>query len=150
MTKEELTVKIMQDIGLEIDRNNNVIDQDTGVQLQFKGKNVKFNACSPVSISKGDVLLDPVENPTMMSQLFSHFTNKLDDEDGRYISIVYSSNTDKNGKGYVECKEGSNTLRSDEYYRDSLKYASLIMKLNGDEAVPLNELDSKPEQKRRK
>ena len=143
MNNTEFAVKIMQEVGLEINSDNYVIDQDTGDKLNFKGRNVKFNANGNVPLSREDILFDPLDNQTMMSQIFSYFTNKLDEQDGRYINVIYSTQPDRYSKGTVSCKENGRIIQSNEYYKDSLKYANLITKLNGAEE-DFSDLDAAP------
>lgn len=132
-SNKEFAIKMMQEIGLEITRDHHIVDQDTGDMLSFNGKLAKFYPEEGATqiIHKEDVLFDPLDNQAMMSHLFSYFTNKLDEQDGRYISVVYPSSQDRATKGVISCREGKTTISSDNYYKDSLKYGSLICKLNG-------------------
>lgn len=143
MNNIEFATKIMQEVGLETTSDNYVIDQDTGDMLNFKGKNIKFSMDGNVPLSKNDILFDPLENSNMMSQLFTYYTNKLDAQDDRYINVIYSTQQDRYSKGTVSCKEGGRIIESDEYYKDSLRYANLITKLNG-EGEDFSELDTAP------
>ena len=139
MEYDALVNKLMQEIGLDVNDNNCIIDQDNGNLLQFNGKNLKYNTDR---FSKADVPFDPIQNVKLMSHLFSYFTGKLNDEDGRYINIYYPVDIPNSKKGVIELKENNNTIRSNPYYNDSLKYADLIFKLSGEENVDLNEYDS--------
>ena len=146
----DFAIKMMQEIGLELGPNNYVVDQDTGDMLSFKGKKARFTPedQTPI-IHRDDIPFDPLNNPNMMSQLFNYYTNKLEEQDGRYIVVAYPSSQERTEKGTVSCKEGNTTVQSDEYYKDSLKYGSLICKLNGGDEK-FNEYDQAPLIKRRK
>lgn len=142
MPKVELTEKLMQEIGLEIDSNHCIVDQDNGSRLQFNGKNLKYIE-DGIRTGRNDLEFNPVENSKLMNHLFSYYTNKIHQEDGRYINIYYPVECAEN-KGFIELKDGDNNImRSGEYYNDSLKYADLIFQLNGEEDVDLSEYDSK-------
>lgn len=137
MNKEDFNNKVMQEIGLEVDSNGNVIDQDSRNLIQFKSKNIK---CT--NIGRDDIPFNPLENASLMSKLFSYYVDKLDKEDGRYVSVYYPNARDKGEKGYIELKEGNNVIKSGTYYNDSIKYAELMMTLNGNTKVDFSELDS--------
>ena len=144
-SNKEFAIKMMQEIGLEITRDHHIVDQDTGDMLSFNGKLAKFYPEEGMTqiIHNGDVLFDPLDNQGMMSHLFSYFTNKLDTQDGRYVSTVFPSTQDKAAKGTISCREGQEIIVSDSYYKDSLKYGSLISKLNGGDDK-FDEYDSAP------
>lgn len=137
MNKEDFNNKVMQEIGLEVDSNGNVIDQDSRNLIQFKSKNIK---CT--NIGRDDIPFNPLENASLMSKLFSYYVDKLDKEDGRYVSVYYPNARDKGEKGYIELKEGTNVIKSGTYYNDSIKYAELMITLNGNTKVDFSELDS--------
>ena len=127
----KFAMDVMTDVGLEIDKDDYIVDQDTGDKLMFKGRNVKFNSVNEPTLTKTDILFDPLNNQSMMSDLFLYFTNKIDEQEGRYVNVVYSEPHDRADKGTISCKENNIRISSDSYYKDSLKYASLINKLNG-------------------
>lgn len=123
--------QIMQEIGLELTPDNYVVDQDTGDLITVNGKKLKYcNEENGDRIGYTDCVFDPLNNNQLMSQLFYYYTRKLTNE-ARYISVVYSSSQDKMSKGTISCKEDNIEVKSDPYYKDSLKYGSLINKLNG-------------------
>ena len=141
----DLTVKLMQEIGLDIDNNKHIVDQDTGSLLQFNGKNLKFVENEEEFIPRGDAAFDPIGNPKLMNHLFSYYTSKIHDEDGRYVNIYYPVQDSKDvKKGAIELKEEKENikLRSENYYNDSLKYMDLILQLNGEDGN-LSEYDDK-------
>lgn len=141
----ELVNKLMQEIGLDIDNNNYIIDQDNGNQIKFNGKNLKYNSDQNNNRrNSNEILFNPIENPKLMNNLFSYYTDKINQEDGRYVNIYYPLDSgDNSGKGKIELKEDTNdTLQSNNYYNDCLKYADLIFQLGGDTNVDLTEYDS--------
>jgi len=134
-TKKEFEAKVMQEVGLEVDTNGNVVDQDTGVQFYFKNKPVKAE-----NVDRDSILFDPLNNQNMMSKIFSYHTEKLHQEEGRYVGIYYSSG-DRGEKSHIELKEGEGVIKSGSYYNDSIKLADLIMGLNGNKKVDFSDLD---------
>ena len=145
----DFAIKMMQEIGLELGPNNYVVDQDTGDALMFKGKRTRFiTDPTDMQYRRDDIPFDPLNNNNMMSNLFQYYATKLEEQDDRYISVVYQSSQERFEKGTVSCREGNDTIQSDEYYKDSLKYGSLICKLNGGNER-FDEFDAPPIVKKR-
>lgn len=147
ITKEEFEQRILQNIGLDINIDGFIFDEDTGDTLMFRNKLIKT-----VNISYGDILYDPLGNPAMMNQLFSYFLVKNEKETNvpiRIISYYYdgNGNSNKKEKGFIEIKSENYelVLKSRSYYNDSLKYADLLFRMNSsifDE--DMSNLDTEP------
>lgn len=136
---KELSDILMREIGLDIDSNQCIIDQDTGIPLEYNGKKIVYEG----NRSKTSVPFDPLNNTKMMSHLFSYYTEKVAEEDGRYFSAFYQVN-DSATKNHLEAKDESSGLviKSEPYVNDTLKYADLILKINGVE-MDLSKKDKK-------
>ena len=139
---DELSMKfntmIMNEIGLEIGARQRLYDQDTGVLVQFEGKDL----VAPGAASGREAQeFDPYNSAKMMSQMFSYYTDKLA-EAGEInpFDIIYSVDG-QNGRGRVEMKNNEDFMKSKEYVRDQCKYADLILQINGDENPDLREFD---------
>lgn len=139
---DELSMKfntmIMNEIGLEIGSRQRLYDQDTGVLVQFEGKDL----VAPGAASGREAQeFDPYNSTKMMSQMFSYYTDKLA-ESGEInpFNIIYSVDG-QNGRGRVEMKNDEEFMKSKEYVRDQCKYADLILQINGDENPDLKEFD---------
>lgn len=132
---DSLMQKIMQEIGLDIDDNNHIIDQDTGVALQFKGKQLKYINNKKCRLERNEIPFDPVCDAKLMNNLFAYYINKINAEDGRYVNIYYSVQDKNSKKGSIILKEERDniTMQSNSYYNDSLKYMDLILQLNGND-----------------
>ena len=128
----EINTIIMQEIGLEIGRNNKIYDQDTGVAPGFYG-------------GRHAIEFDPHNNKKMRGQLFGYFLNKYADESGVEIPSYHNIDDKSKDSGFIEClidEDGTlNPIRSKAYKRDSLKYTDIIMQLNGDNSVDLSKYD---------
>lgn len=135
-TKEDFNIRMLQEIGLEIDKTGHVVDQDTGTKLQFKGKHLKVGPCN-----REEIPFDPFTNSNIMSSLFGYFVSNKMEEEGRYVSTYYSTTKERNERGTIELKEGEEVVASAKYYSDSLKYGDLILKLNGNGGEDLSALD---------
>lgn len=136
MTKDDFNNKILQNIGLEIDEDNCIIDEETGDRLQIRGKYIK------TEVGEQDyncIEYNPLENPTMMNKLFGYFLDKNEKETGVGTRVYSHSTTNKKEKGHVILiQEDETTITSGNYYNDSLKYADIIFKMNS--AIKLEDL----------
>lgn len=141
MTENEKKVNdiIMQEIGLEIGQASKIYDQDTGMALRINGADVVAPGCMR---GRQTMEFDPFNNRKMMSQLFGYFLEKHSDETDQDIVTFYDMPAEDN-KGSVRCVLNDNsTIQSGNYIRDSLRYADIIVQLNGGEANSLQEFDS--------
>lgn len=140
---------IMQEIGLGVDNYQKIIDQDTRETLLFKEKNMKYSSQNNVLIGRNDMIFDPINNRFLMMSLFDHFATKIEEEDGKYISIYYDVNGE-NGSALEAVVDGEK-ITSDYYNNDSLKYLDIIMQLNDAENISLKQYDKEiPQDKGKK
>ena len=74
----ELEYKLLMEIGLDIDTEHRLVDQDFGTFVFFNGKHIKAkrNGIEPF-INKHTVYFDPVGNVKFMRQLFQYYINKI-------------------------------------------------------------------------
>lgn len=134
---------VMDEIGLYADPNGRVVDQQTDTALQIKGKNLKFPIDESVKIGRNEIEFDPLNNQTLANSLFGFYLSNRFNEDGsKYISsyATVADNANK-AKGTLEVKVGPEVMVSGEYYRDSVKYVDMIMRMNGDSNANLNRFD---------
>ncbi len=125
----EINDTIMREIGLEPNNKNQICDQDTGAVLRINDMNVIKAGCYG---GRNTVEFDPHNNRKMMTDLFGYFLNKYEEETGRSALSYYNIDDKKGNK--VELKlEDESTITSHAYKRDSLKYADIIMQLNGED-----------------
>jgi hypothetical protein len=146
----ELVYKLLQEIGIDIDGNNILVDQDTQMVIYFNGKKVKYRLDgSPIPIGKNDIYFDPINNVKLMNTLFLYYINKLQTLDGIYYNIFYPvALQDGSGKGYIEIKGPNTIIRSGLYFNDCLKYIDLLFRLSGEQFVDLSMYDSINHQRR--
>lgn len=138
---------IMQEIGLGVDNTQKVIDQDTRETLRFRDKNMKYSSTSHVHVSKNDIIFDPTETRHLMGSLFDHFTKKIEDEEGVYVSVYYDINSEEGTA--LEIVADGDKMTSDYYQNDVLKYLDIIMKLNGTDTSNLKQYDGVTVEKRK-
>ena len=141
-----LLYQLMTEIGLEIDSEMRIVDQDDGNVIMFKGKSLKVsldNYRQPF-IGRNDILFDPITNFKVMNNLFSYFIHKTSVTEGRYFNIFYPVNL-PNGRTYIEIKENNQVIRSGAYMNPCIAYIDLIFRING-EAYDLSMYDTPLEQ----
>lgn len=126
---KEINLKIMQELGLEPNRHRQLIDQDSGMAIAINGMPVMAPGYYG---GRNSIEFDPYNNKKMMNQLFGLFLEKYADENGINVSAFYNIDG-KDNSGRVECKFSDNqTVTSESYSRDTLKYVDIVMQLNGD------------------
>ncbi len=149
--KKQLNDWLMTQTGLELNEFNHVVDQDTGQELQIKGKSVRYNRNNIIRYNQGEIEFDPVDNPLIAFTICGNYLQKLDNE-GTISADVYGiTNKEKNTKGFASCRGKNGEIKGDVFDCDSLKYISLIAKINEcDPDVNLKKLDVVPKTKRKK
>lgn len=141
-----LNYQLMCEIGLEVDSEGRLVDQDLGNMILFKGKTLKVNmpGFRQPFIGRNDILFDPVNNYKIMNTIFSYYVQKLADLEGRYFNIFYPVQL-QSGKTYAEIKENMKVIRSGAYYNPCIAFIDLVFRLN-DEEYDLSAYDSQPNQ----
>ncbi len=138
--EKEINNIIMQEIGLEIGQASKIIDQDTGMALKINGADVVAPGCFR---GRQSIEFNPYNNRRMMNSLFGYFLEKHSDETGVEVVTFYDVPSYEPSKGSIKCVLNDNTtIQSGDYMRDGLKYADIIVQLNGGEANSLQDYDS--------
>lgn len=133
----EINNIIMQELGLEVGIGNRIVDQDTGDAIRFRGKDV----VAPGFFNGRSIEFDPVNNGRMMNSLFGKFLENHSEESDVYVSTFYSIEE----SNCVECRmSDQSSIRSRSYDRDSLKYADIMIQLNGGRSSDLSRYDKVP------
>lgn len=135
-----INLRLMEEMGLEEGDRRRIIDQDTGVLYQMKGKDI----VSPGSQGgKMAIEFDPINNTRMMSFMFGNFIDKLVEDDTiPPVTGYYISNHDKEKKVRASVTFEDNTSLSSNYYiNETSAYADLVLRLNGEENPDMSEYD---------
>lgn len=131
---------IMQEIGLEVGQASRIIDQDTGMALKINGHDV---VAPGYFRGRQSAEFDPYNNRKMMGHLFGYFLEKHADETGVSVVTFYDVPSDEPDKGSIKCVLNDNTtIQSGNYMRDGLKYADIIVQLNGGEINSFQDYDA--------
>lgn len=140
-----LVIKLMQEIGLDVNSLNNVVDQDYLTVLTYETKILKYSLDGvPFPINYfTSYYFNPLFDVKLMDYLFKYYLGKLDNLDERAFSIFYPVNS-KDGTGYIEIKEtNGNIYRSKSYRNICLRYIDLLFRISGEEKVDLSQYDIK-------
>ena len=131
---------IMQEMGLEVGPAHKIYDQDSGLPIRING----IDVVEPGYIRGRQMSeFDPFNNRKQMGSLFGYFLDKHAEETGSEVVTYYDIPSNEPQKGSVTCVMDDNSkLQSGDYIRDSLRYADIIIQLNGGEANSLQEYDS--------
>ena len=120
---------IIREAGLELDDNNHVVDQDTGMPIIIKDKVVKYNNTNISRLNSNEIEFDPLNNPLLASEICANYINKLQEE-GELNTLSYGiSNRERNTPGCGICI-ADEKISTREYNLDSLKYIDLIAAIN--------------------
>lgn len=135
---KEVNTLIMREVGLEVGPGKKIYDQDTGMPIKINGMEV----VAPGGYTgRSTIEFDPYNNRRQMGQIFNYFINKQYEEGGREVLTYYNKDDTPEG-GKVECKLDDNTtVTSAQYTRDTLKYADIILRLNGEDNPNLTQYD---------
>lgn len=147
MMHNPLNRLIMEEIGLSVNDHKTVIDQDTREILKFRDKNIKYSSTDNISTTRNDILFDAIETRNLMRSLFDHFTKKIEMETGLCISVYHdikgeNDTTSLRAIVYNKNEDDSfNTISSDYYKLDALRYLDVIIQLNDSDRSILKKYD---------
>ena len=138
-------------IGLSIDAEQHLYDQDTGAKLNFKGKYIKaaINENIPVYAGKNDIVFDPSKNYAIMVTLLGYYLDKESKSiDGDNIGFISQGMEDSPDREYHRLfiqtsKKGR--IESDWYQNSYLGFLDCIFKLDG-QNVDLHNFDFREEE----
>lgn len=136
---------VMREIGLDIEGpDRHIIDQDTFMPVICNNKFLTTKT-KEEGLKPDELLFDPIHNTKQMQLLFGYYSNKLANENGSYISTIYSIPTGTSkSMSFLAIKVNGKELISRPYLNESVKYADLIYQLNGAVGVNLSEFDTQP------
>lgn len=142
----ELNDLVIREIGLELDSQYNIIDQDTGSQLQINGKLIKYyfgtelKQGDPGYYNNNDKIFDCVHDPYLMNFLVSYYIEKIKQEEPDLYIYSYHPVLDKiTNRSALEFKGNFNAITR-FYSNECLKFIEGLFLLSGD-SLDLSEYD---------
>lgn len=138
---------LIYEIGLSIDSENRIIDQDTMRPIRFMDKNVKGTSdpTKRVYISEYDVKLEPLNkmNTKLMNSLFGLFLDKEQEEENivNFHSFYLDDEDGNTNRTRVVVKCSKDMYYSDYFFNRSLMYCDAILKIGGSFRLDLHLFD---------
>lgn len=138
---KEIEMEIIREVGLGVDINDCLVDQDSGMYIEVADKRIKYGVDKFVSIDRNtEIFFNPLKNLKLILNLFSlhltkiclynnmvvHSYNVDKDEDSRHIITIHTSNGVYYSRGYKKLL---------------LSYIDMIFILGGGDTIDLTELD---------
>ena len=138
---KNLVYKLMNEIGLDIDDQNRIYDQDTGNVINFNQKTLVYNFHIEIRPNFNELLFDPICNRNIMVTLFSYYLKKLEMMENKYFMAFYQLENNTTHKKAIELKANANEkIQSKFYANECLGYIELVFKLNN-ESLDLSQFD---------
>lgn len=135
----DLTLK---EIGLDVDEDNHIVDEESGMPILMKGKFLKYNYGPVKRTTKEEINYDPLANPKLMNLLLGYYSSKLESEGSRGVDIC-SSTIGPEDKQILKIKTGNDTIESAAYYNESVRIMDVICQIN-ESGEDVSKYDSKP------
>ena len=141
----EMFYYLFAEIGLSINSDQYLYDQDTMSLIKYKDKYIKATV-QPVEIYAGrnDIIFDPARNLNLMVTLFGYFVNKeSNNPDGDTIRFIsqYTDDNETRDKQRLVIKTANGDVASRFYQNIYLAYIECIFLLTGNFSVDLTNFD---------
>ena len=146
----DLYYDLFSEIGLGINSQQYLYDQDTQTTIMFKDKYIKASINGqPVYAGRNDVVFEPNKNYTLMARLFEYYLDKCQHSDDGdmlqgYIAHYIDDDATKEKQAVVVKTQGRGLIQSDFYFNIYLAYVDCLFKIAGYNVV-LNNFDIKAE-----
>ena len=141
---------LFSEIGLGINSQQYLYDQDTQTTLTFKDKYIKASINgAPVYAGHNDIVFEPAKNYTLMTRLFEYYLDKCQNSDDGdmlqgYIAHYIDDDETKEKQRVVVKTVGRGEIASNYYYNIYLAYIDCIFRIAGYTAM-LQNFDIKAE-----
>lgn len=150
----EMNYDLFMEMGLGLDADKHLYDQDTMNPIMFKDKYIKAAIDpSPIYAGRNDILFDPANNYTLMNRLFGLYLDKAQNTDdgdilGGYIAHYVDDNEERDKQCVGVKTHGRGVISSEYYYNVYLAYIDCIFRIAGYIPV-LTQFDIKPDKPKR-
>lgn len=132
LDKESLNNLILENVGLYVDDDGYIYDNDLMHKVLVRGKVLVDKPDDEINY-RYEMKFDPVGNPSLMDKLFKYYLNKDSNDTGVDVKMISYGPTKRGARSYLEVvKEDNTKYNSGYYYNDCIKFASIILKMNND------------------
>lgn len=129
--ESEIIRKLMYEIGLDINKYNIIIDQDTNQPIMMGGKFLKYSFNNKVKLDRDkDIYFNPLTNLNLMKNLFSYYLSKLENEN-IYFPVYFLLPNETRDKQCIVLRNGTYEIKSNYYKNIILAYLEIIFKIKG-------------------
>ena len=128
---------MFSEIGLGINSQQYLYDQDTQIVIQFKEKYIKASINDqPVYAGRNDIVFEPAKNYTLMTRLFEYYLDKCQNSDDGdqlqgYIAHYIDDDEAKEKQRVVVKTAGRGEISSQFYFNVYLAYIDCLFKIAG-------------------
>lgn len=146
----DMYYELFNEIGLGINTQQYLYDQDTQTVIMFKEKYIKASIDGqPIYAGRNDIVFEPAKNYTLMTRLFEYYLDKCQNSDDGdilcgYIAHYIDDDETKEKQRVVVKTVGRGEISSEFYYNIYLAYIDCLFKIAGYNAV-LSNFDIKVE-----
>jgi hypothetical protein len=150
----EMYYNLFIELGLSVNSEQFIYDQDTLIVLKYKDKRIKMSFNGNVYGSNNDVVFDPSTNYDLMVKLFGYYIEKetANGNDIGYIAHFTEEEfnrpflpKDERYRQRVVVKTKNGDFKTDPYYNIHLAYIEAICILSGNPDYDLSNFDILPE-----
>lgn len=133
----DLYYDLFSEIGLGINNQQYLYDQDTQTTIMFKDKYIKASINGqPVYAGRNDVVFEPAKNYTLMARLFEYYLDKCQHSDDGdmlqgYIAHYIDDDAAKEKQAVVVKTAGRGLIQSAFYFNIYLAYIDCLFKIAG-------------------
>lgn len=140
----ELYYHLFLEIGLSINGNNYLYDQDTEIPLMYKDKYIKATTFPvPIYAGRNDIVFDPSQNYNLMVSILGYYIDKESNSDSGdnigFIAQYIEDNDIEMQRVVVKTKNGD--YASQFYHNVFLGYIEVIFLLAHSFNVDLSNFD---------
>lgn len=128
---------LFSEIGLGINAQQYLYDQDTQVTITFKEKYIKASINGqPIYAGRNDIVFEPAKNYTLMARLFEYYLDKCQQSDDGdllegYIAHYIDDDETKEKQRVVVKTVGRGEISSNYYFNIYLAYIDCLFKIAG-------------------
>lgn len=131
----EMYFQLFTEIGLGINPQQYLFDQDTGIVIRFKDKYIKatINPGEVIYSGKTDIVFEPAKNYQLMVSLFGYYMDKeINSGESNIHYIAQFIEDDKTReKQRVVVRTATGDITSEFYRNIYLGYIEIIFNLSG-------------------
>jgi hypothetical protein len=133
----DLYYDLFNEIGISVNNDGLLYDQDTGNLIAFNGKYIKASINgTPVYPGRNDIVFEPQKNYQMLKCLYGLYIDKCTNSEdgdiiGGYIADFIDDSDDKQKQRVVLRSSEKGDIASDFYFNIYLAYIDNIFRIAG-------------------